>query len=916
MEILSVSLKNFKSHSDRHFDFQPGTNAICGENGAGKTSILEAIAWTLFNHRGAYRNDDLIRNGASSAQVRVAFVSSRDQRTYEISRCTRAGYTLYDPQLGEKLDYSRIDEEVMPWLRQHLGVAPGTDLGKLFANTVGVPQGTFAADFLLPTEKRKPIFDAVLKVEEYRQANQQLLSLEKYAKVEVERLERDIAQYDETLAEREELVPRHDQLQADIHRIQTELQQWQTQIDSLQAERDRLGAQASQLQTLATAIDQLTPRIQAQQQLLERSQAELADAEAAAQQCLAHRDAYQAVTQANDTLKTLEQSRRTQQTLMQQRQRQSDQLSTQQAQLAALNQQLATLTTVQAELDTLPPLVEQQQQIEQKQTRVTQQLQQCQQVRQTLATLRTQSQSLGDRQTQLSQAITETQALHTVVAQIPELEQQQQRLQQQISRVTAAAQFEAELRTLMEQAQTQGDRHHGQVLHAAQTLEELRPLLPAAALDQLMAALQSGDQLHRDWIAELHGMLVDLQEQASASKLEQQLQTVNALLTTARQQQTQLFQLESLVAEQTRLTQQETELQLAIAEAEAQVASEDSLEAHRQGLVASLALLDNPRGRQQLLQRQVQQQANLTQQQQTRQAEVTQQTAAIAQLDAQLAEFLTLSDQIETQQQLRETHQPGYQIYLEHQQLANLRRTRREQVQATETQLTELTQALAPLTAQHADLSQTYDPAQAETIQTAYQDASNKQNYLSGSLPEMVKRLADVARQLEKLNAVETKRSAAQADLKHRTKADRFIRFARKAYKEAGPRITERYVHSISRESDRIFRELLNRPNVGLEWTREYEIIVQEGAHARRMVNLSGGEQMCAALAVRLALLRVLADIDIAFFDEPTTNMDRPRREHLAEAIANIKTFRQLFVISHDDTFEKVTENIILVERE
>ena len=40
------------------------------------------------------------------------------------------------------------------------------------------------------------------------------------------------------------------------------------------------------------------------------------------------------------------------------------------------------------------------------------------------------------------------------------------------------------------------------------------------------------------------------------------------------------------------------------------------------------------------------------------------------------------------------------------------------------------------------------------------------------------------------------------------------------------------------------------------------------------------------------------------------------RRDQLAEAIAHIKTFRQLFVISHDDTFEKVTENIILVERE
>ena len=45
MYLLSVTLTNFKTHRDRNFEFQLGTNAICGVNGAGKTSILEAIAW-------------------------------------------------------------------------------------------------------------------------------------------------------------------------------------------------------------------------------------------------------------------------------------------------------------------------------------------------------------------------------------------------------------------------------------------------------------------------------------------------------------------------------------------------------------------------------------------------------------------------------------------------------------------------------------------------------------------------------------------------------------------------------------------------------------------------------------------------------------------------------------------------------
>jgi DNA repair protein SbcC/Rad50 len=155
MEILSVTLTNFKSHSDRHFAFQPGTNAICGENGAGKTSILEAIAWTLFNYRGGYNKDDLIRNGSGSAQARVAFISNRDGRTYEVERCTTRGYTLFDPQLNVRLDYKHIEDEIMPWLRQQFGVAPGTDLGQLFANTIGVPQGMFTADFLQSPETRE-----------------------------------------------------------------------------------------------------------------------------------------------------------------------------------------------------------------------------------------------------------------------------------------------------------------------------------------------------------------------------------------------------------------------------------------------------------------------------------------------------------------------------------------------------------------------------------------------------------------------------------------------------------------------------------------------------------------------------------------------------------------------------------------
>jgi exonuclease SbcC len=289
---------------------------------------------------------------------------------------------------------------------------------------------------------------------------------------------------------------------------------------------------------------------------------------------------------------------------------------------------------------------------------------------------------------------------------------------------------------------------------------------------------------------------------------------------------------------------------------------------------------------------------------------------AIATLDAQLTAFADLEDQMEYQKDLRQAHQPFYVIYMQHRNDANQRAQLQAELAAAVDQLEQITAAQTALQAGYEQMMQTYDPQQWQQIQACYQERRSEFDRISGGLPQQRKLLAELDSQLAILETVAEKRDRIQTDLKQKEKIRKFISFARKVYKEAGPRITERYVQTISREADRLFRELLNRPNVALEWTRDYEILIQEGAHNRRFINLSGGEQMCAALAVRLALLRVLADIDIAFFDEPTTNMDRPRRESLADAIANIKSFRQLFVISHDDTFEKVTENVILVERE
>ena len=111
-----------------------------------------------------------------------------------------------------------------------------------------------------------------------------------------------------------------------------------------------------------------------------------------------------------------------------------------------------------------------------------------------------------------------------------------------------------------------------------------------------------------------------------------------------------------------------------------------------------------------------------------------------------------------------------------------------------------------------------------------------------------------------------------------------------------------------------MFREITGKAEHTLRWTDDYLIMLEEDGFDRPFSSLSGGEQMAAALSVRLALLKQLTDIRIAFFDEPTTNMDAERRENLAMQISNITNFDQLFVISHDDTFEGYVDTVLSIE--
>lgn len=77
MKLRSLHLINWRSYESLDLEFGDGLTAIIGENGEGKTNLLEAIGWLagIGSFRGA-PDDALIRLGADAAVLRATVESS------------------------------------------------------------------------------------------------------------------------------------------------------------------------------------------------------------------------------------------------------------------------------------------------------------------------------------------------------------------------------------------------------------------------------------------------------------------------------------------------------------------------------------------------------------------------------------------------------------------------------------------------------------------------------------------------------------------------------------------------------------------------------------------------------------------------------------------------------------------------
>lgn len=90
--IHSIELIDFLAHHDTKLDFSNDATVFVGQNGAGKSSIIDAITFSLFGAHTRKNNKSLIRRGANKSLVKVDF--SANGKNYRTVRQIDAKGTL------------------------------------------------------------------------------------------------------------------------------------------------------------------------------------------------------------------------------------------------------------------------------------------------------------------------------------------------------------------------------------------------------------------------------------------------------------------------------------------------------------------------------------------------------------------------------------------------------------------------------------------------------------------------------------------------------------------------------------------------------------------------------------------------------------------------------------------------------
>jgi exonuclease SbcC len=1031
MLIKSVELKNIKSYNKDTIEFSEGINGICGENGHGKTTILEAIGYVLFDFL-PYNQADFLRHGEKSGYV-VVTVEGNDEIEYTLHRKIGSGSDYF---IRTPIREIKGKKDVLAWIAGNLfhSVRSEDELPSLFENAIGVPQGTFTTAFLEVTRNRKIIFDNILKVEEYKTAYNNLLPVINAIKKTIEEMERELIPLQTRTEKYPELKKEKDSLQVEIDEMKAEVQKLNIRISSLTKKKQELTEKKSQLDTLNLQISSEGIRLDGLAKQLEKARSDLIGAESARKSADELAPVEEKFKKENTRLKELNKARVERDKLkgeiakielkissLTEKLERSKKLSAENAELeervkllipkieaackleasiqmlqkelrnpmAGIISRLSNLRKEEQRMESLKHDVEQH---NQKKSTLLPAVEKQKALDDEIKNFSTLYESLTKLGPELKQAVDREERARILSGEIEELETNIDSLSPLIEKQTAleAAQQElnrqhAAIESLLKQTKNNmklaGTKGLCPILNGVKCtsvsdftkyftneinsrnreLDEIERQLKLNT-DEL-TQLNNPKKQHEENHVRIASRKKDLEAYkgvrdeliACNEKLEALASSYPffGVLTGGEDEREKISQsIRSKKAEYEKLTKSVKEFEKHTALIESKRVEIDSLKnipnlietcskklgelnerfhlkdalrGNEDELELADELIENEKRELKALESPDKDLKALNDNIKKNLKELKTLEKVPEFLDSSKGEydglisrfsnFEGLDENITSVQKAITQLEPEHNKYLQALPLAlkvdeYTQETKKidESIALVNASLIEYIRKQEAILKEFTDSDLNDTLSQLDELGKTASSTAEAVKQKNKNLQKLVRELTNMESELLEIKEIEKKLEREREFLS-------FSNFIRDTIKSSSEFVINEFIGEISSEANTIYCEIMDDYSVNIKWTNDYDIEIESGGETTSFRQLSGGERMSAALALRLALLKMLSNSDFVFLDEPTQNMDEIRRENLSEQIINIKGFKQIFVISHDDTFNEKYGHVVKIEK-
>ena len=304
---LKLQLRNFMCYRELDsLDFS-GIHLAClaGDNGHGKSALLDAMTWALWGKARARRDDELIRLGQTEMEVDFEFALGENHYRVIRKRDSRGrGRSSLELQVRDGDLFRPLTEPTIRETQARINRILRMDY-ETFINSAFLLQGRADEFTVKRPGERKRILGEILGLSLYDQYEERAKDRAKDRKSEVEQIVAQIREMERELERKPEYEEELKQAQADVENLNTALRGTEEELRKLREEWKELELKRSQIEELSARLAQGERELVEIGEQIAAGQARLAEYEAVIKDRELIEDAFAALTTARQRYESL-----------------------------------------------------------------------------------------------------------------------------------------------------------------------------------------------------------------------------------------------------------------------------------------------------------------------------------------------------------------------------------------------------------------------------------------------------------------------------------------------------------------------------------------------------------------------------------------------------------------------------------